>query len=369
MPIDLTDRSVAVVLGTRPEIVKLAGIVKLLGPAATLINTGQHYEASLNEAFVVDMGLPRPAITFGVGGTTRGEQIAEATRLLDQAFADPRIAAVVVQGDTNTVLAGAVAANARGKLLIHVEAGLRSYDRAMPEEHNRVIADHLADLCLAPTEANKANLAAEGITGDRVVVTGNTIVEAIRDHLPDLGDRRATLGDLGLESGKYVLATFHRPENVDTKSTLVQVLEQLGALPLPVVLPLHPRTRNRVADFGIDGLLDPIHVIEPARQARFLSLIAESALVISDSGGIQEEVSVLKRPLVLVRNSTERPEVQGSFVELVQPGPNLGVVAGEWLADIDAVHARLAQLPSPYGDGTASARSVAALRELMGRRS
>lgn len=364
---DLAPRSVAVVLGTRPEIVKLAEIVRLLGPAARLVHTGQHYAHRLARIFLEEFDLPEPHVQLTVGGTARGQQIAEATGRLDAHFATDPPATVVVQGDTNTVLAGALAANARGIALVHVEAGLRSFDRAMPEEHNRVLTDHLADLCLAPTEVNRANLVGEGIADDRVAVTGNTVVEALKRLLPPADERQLELLSCGQQAARFVLATFHRPENVDRPDHLAAILGELGALPVPVVLPVHPRTAARVRAFGLDDALAKLVVTEPLGYRRFLSLAAECAALVSDSGGVQEEASVLKRPVLVVRNSTERPEVLGTFAELVRPGPDIGRVVGGWLERLDELHLRLASEPSPYGDGTASARSVAALVQLLGR--
>ncbi len=359
-------RSIALVLGTRPEVMKLAGIARLLGDAARIVHTGQHFDHNLSDVFFAELGLPAPDVHLAVGGTSRGAQIGEATRGLDEIFAADPPEAVVVQGDTNAVLAGSLAANARDIPLVHVEAGLRSYDRRMPEEHNRVVADHLADLCLAPTEINRANLAAEGIAGERVVVTGNTVVEVVREHLPGEAERRAVLDALGLEPAGFVVATIHRPENVDDPATLRLVLEQLAGIPLPVVFPIHPRTVERVERAGLEDLLAKLRVVEPQGYLPFLALLAESAFAVSDSGGLQEEVSVLKRGMIVVRRSTERPEVQGTFAELVPPGPRIGKLAAEWAADVGGLRERLADVPSPYGDGTASARSVAAMAELVG---
>jgi UDP-N-acetylglucosamine 2-epimerase (non-hydrolysing) len=367
----LPDGSVAVVLGTRPEIIKLAGIVRLLGPAARLVHTGQHYDPNLSDTFFAEMGLPAPEVHLGVGGASRGAQIGTAVSAIESYLADPapsggRPRAVVVQGDTNAVLAGAVAANAREVALVHIEAGLRSHDRRMPEEHNRVVADHLADLLCAPTTVNRDNLAAEGISGDRVVVTGNTVVEAVMELLPDATQRARVRDRYGVSENGYVLSTLHRPENVDAPDTLRVIMEQLAALPVPVILPLHPRTVRRVADFGLGALLDRIEVVEPIGYRDFLALGAGAALLVSDSGGVQEEVSVYKRPLIVVRRSTERPEVVGTFAERVLPGPGIGDLARDWLDDLPAVHDKLAALPSPYGDGTASRRSVAAIADLVG---
>jgi len=361
----LAPRSVAVVLGTRPEIIKLAGLLALLGPAARIVYTGQHYDDRLGPAFFREFGLRPPDLSLAVGGTPRGEQIGEAVRRLDQAFALDRPVAVVVQGDTNATLAGALAANAQGIPLIHIEAGLRSYDRAMPEEHNRIVVDHLADLCCAPTETSRANLAAEGIDGRRVIVTGNTVVEALGQMLMPAAERQALLEQMGLEPAGFVLATFHRPENVDVRANLAAILEALGTLPIPVVLPLHLRTAARVAEYGLEESLDRLRVIDPLSYTDFLALAAESALMVSDSGGVQEEASVIKRPVLVVRNSTERPEVMGTFARLVSPGPEIGEAARAWLTEGPELYERLAAMPSPYGDGTASDRCHDALLELL----
>ena len=245
--------------------------------------------------------------------------------------------------------------------LCHIEAGLRSFDRLMPEEHNRVIADHLSDLCCAPTFVNVENLASEGIVGDRVVETGNTVVEAVQELLPSPEERKELCARYGVEPGRFVLSTFHRPENVDDPANYRAILEELTELPVPVLLPLHPRSVRRASEQGLDELLARIMVTEPIGYREFLGLEAESALVISDSGGVQEETSIVKRPVIVVRNSTERPEVIGTFATRVLPGPDIGEIAWPIIDDVDGVHAGLADLPSPYGDGTASHRSLEAL--------
>ena len=354
------------VLGTRPEIIKLGHVIRLLGPAARVIHTGQHFDDDLSKIFFGAFGLVAPPVTIGVGGATRGTQIGRSVAELDARFAAERPVAVVVQGDTNSAVAGAIAANANDIPLVHVESGLRSHDRRMPEEHNRVIADHLADLCCAPTETNRANLHAEAISDDRIVVTGNTIVEALRALLPDPAARTALLTKHDLTPAGFVLGTFHRPENVDDPAVLETILEQLASLPVPVVLPLHPRTRIRISTHAkLAALAARLTVLEPLGYAEFLGLAAESAMLISDSGGVQEEASLLKRPVVVVRRSTERPEVLGTFAELIPPGPQISKQARAWLGDVAALHDRLATIASPYGDGTASQRTVDGIGALV----
>jgi len=362
---ELPNRSVAVVLGTRPEIVKLAGLVRLLGPAARVVYTGQHYDPELSGIFFDGFGMTRPDVHVGIGGERRGTQIGRATEGLDVLFAEDPPLAVVVQGDTNTVAAGALAANAAGIPLVHVEAGLRSFDRRMPEEHNRVIADHLADRCLAATGLNWDNLLAERIDESRIVVTGNTVVEAVERLLPDKSERAAILERYGALSNGFALSTFHRPENVDDPTNLRKILTELATLPIPVLLPLHPRTVGRVEEFGFGSLLEQLNVVNPIGYRDFLALGAESALLVSDSGGVQEEVSVYKRPLVVVRRSTERPEVLGTFARLVEPGSAIGEIAGDWLDRLGGLHDELADIPSPYGDATAPQRSADAIADLI----
>jgi UDP-N-acetylglucosamine 2-epimerase (non-hydrolysing) len=362
---DLPPRSVAVVLGTRPEIIKLAHVIRLLGPAAVVLHSGQHYDRGLSGAFLDAFDLGEPEAYLGVGGQTRGQQIGLAVAALDDRLSELRPLAVVVQGDTNTALAGGIAANAMETTLVHVESGLRSYDRRMPEEHNRVLVDHMGDLLCAPTDVSQKNLLEEGIPESRIRVTGNTIVEAVLELMPKEATRTALLDQYGLSRNEFVLSTFHRPENVDDPERFRTVLRQLASLDLPVLLPLHPRSMARAAEHGMGDLIRAITVVDPIGYVEFLGLGAESAFLVSDSGGVQEEVSVYKRSVIVVRRSTERPEVLGTFAELVEPGPGISEIARGWAGDIRGLHQHLATIPSPYGDGTASMRTVEELRELV----
>jgi UDP-N-acetylglucosamine 2-epimerase (non-hydrolysing) len=270
-----------------------------------------------------------------------------------------------VQGDTNAVLAGSLAANANEIPLVHVEAGLRSFDRRMPEEHNRVVADHLSDLCLAPTDLNVANLKSEGIPDDVIVKTGNPVIEAVERLMPTEDDRVYLLSQYGLKRESYILSTFHRPENVDARETLKSILVALASLGAPVLLPLHPRTQKRISDFGLTDVAAQLQIVDPIGYRDFIGLGAESQLVISDSGGVQEEVSVYKRPAVVIRRSTERQEVEGTFVQRFEPGPDLPAQLGVELERSLDRAAELADIPSPYGDAKAPERSVEAIRALV----
>lgn len=361
---ELRPNSIAVVLGTRPEIIKLGHIIRLLGPAARVIHTGQHYDARLTDVFFDAFNIGRSSELVGVGGKSRGDQIGLALSALEHAFLDDLPDAVVVQGDTNSTLAASLAANARDIPLVHVEAGLRSFDRRMPEEHNRVLTDHLADLCLTPTSTASENLISEGIPEDRIIVTGNTIVEAVNTLLPVSGLREEILRHHRLSPARYILSTFHRPENVDDPIKLAGILEELGRLPLPVLLPLHPRSQAQLTRLGIRPSAQT-RIIEPVGYTEFLGLLAECAFAVSDSGGLQEEASIVKRPIIVVRRSTERPEVIGTFARLVSTGGSMADEADVWLRHIDEVHDELSKLDTPFGDGSASSRSVDALMDLI----
>jgi UDP-N-acetylglucosamine 2-epimerase (non-hydrolysing) len=280
-------------------------------------------------------------------------------------FSEHPPAAVLVQGDTNTASAAAQAANYAGAPVVHVEAGLRSYDRAMPEELNRRVIGILADLHCAPTEQAVRNLRREGVPDDSILLTGNTIVEATKEMAPDDATARAIAAGLGAEPGEYVLATIHRPENTDDPQHLQAILDELSKLGLPVLFPLHPRTRLAAARHGLTPALDRLQIIPPADHRTFLSLARHARLIVSDSGGVQEECTVLKRPLIVIRNSTERPEaIDAGFAHLVQPGPAVGEL-GRRLINDTGLRERLEGTPCPFGDGLASERIIRALQRFL----
>ncbi|NUR30149.1 MAG: UDP-N-acetylglucosamine 2-epimerase (non-hydrolyzing), partial [Catenulispora sp.] len=273
---------------------------------------------------------------------------------------------VVVQGDTDSTSAGAQAGKLVGARVVHVEAGLRSGDRAMPEELNRQVVGVLADAHCAATWEAAENLVRVGVDRDAIRVTGNTIVEATLHSIPDAAATDAVMREHGLADTPFVLATVHRPENTDDAERLGQILAALAELGVPVVLPAHPRLLARAAAFGHEAALRRLRVITPVDHPTFLALVSRSRLVVSDSGGVQEEVTVLKKPLVIVRNNTERPEaVASGFARLVTPGPGLTRALAAVLAET-GLERRLRDIPSPFGDGKAGvriARLAAALAE------
>jgi UDP-N-acetylglucosamine 2-epimerase (non-hydrolysing) len=365
MALSWGNNHIAVVIGTRPEIVKVAAIVRLLESQARLIHTRQHSDEGLSGVFLAGARLPQPETLSGICGEPRHVQLGKMVEQLGRMFADRPPAAVLVQGDTNTVSAAAQAGNYAGAPVVHVEAGLRSRDRAMPEEINRCVTGVLADLHCAPTQQAVANLRAEGVPVEKIVLTGNTIVEATLGMLPDEATARDIAVGLGVDPGQYVLATIHRPENTDDPQRLRVILDELGKLGLPVLLPLHPRTRNAVERHGLTAALDRLQVIPPADHRTFLGLARHARLLVSDSGGVQEECTVLKKPLIVVRNSTERPEsIDAGFAHLVQPGPVIGDL-GRKLINDDGLAERLAGIPCPFGDGKASERIAALLQAYL----
>jgi len=353
---------IAIVVGTRPEIVKLAPVMHQLGKAARLLHTCQHHDEELSGVFLAGAGLPQPEMLSGICGEPRYAQIGRMVDQLGRMFAERPPAAVVVEGDTNTVSAAAQAGSYSGVPVVHVEAGLRSHDRAMPEEINRCLVGVLADLHCAPTERSVGNLRAEGVPSEKIVLTGNTIVEATLGMLPDEETAREIVGGMGAEPGEYVLATIHRPENTDDPERLRIILDELSKLGLPVLLPLHPRTRDAIQRHELAAELDRLQPVPPASHRTFLGLARHARLLVSDSGGVQEECTVLKRPLIVVRNSTERPEsIEAGFAHLVQPGPVISGLGRQLIGD-EGLGERLAALPCPYGDGKASERIVELLR-------
>jgi UDP-N-acetylglucosamine 2-epimerase (non-hydrolysing) len=354
-------RDVLVVVGTRPEAVKLAGVIRALGPIARVAHTGQHYDDSLWHAVAGEVGLPHPQVRITVGGTHRGEQIGTATAALTAHLVAHPAAAVVVQGDTNSTLAGALAGNATQTPVVHVEAGLRSDDLSMPEESNRLLVDRIADLCCAPTEANARRLIREGVPEHRIAITGNTLFDALADLLPDTARQASAWHRYGVQEGRYVLATVHRSANVDDADRLAGLLKGLAGLAarVPVLFPVHPRTRAAADRAGLD--LGVVRVVPPLGPADFLALEAGAGLIVSDSGGVQEEACFLRRPLLVLRDSTERPELLDGWCELLgerAPGPALDDAwtrAPGWRAQL------LGRTP-PYDAAGASLRVVEELR-------
>ncbi|OYR48356.1 non-hydrolyzing UDP-N-acetylglucosamine 2-epimerase [Halorubrum sp. Ea8] len=353
---------VAFVLGTRPEIIKLSPVIRSCdrhGVDHAVIHTGQHYSERLDSVFFDRLGLAEPEVNLGVGSGPHGEQTGEMLRGVERVITDVDPDIVVVQGDTNSALAGALAASKMDPELAHVEAGLRSFDRSMPEETNRVIVDHVADHLFAPTEKSEKYLVREGVPEHRITVTGNTVVDAL-ERIRDVARREATvLDDLGLATGGYLLMTAHRQENVDDPDRFRSLLDGAAGAGrdhgLEVVYPIHPRARGKIEEFGLD-VPPPVRTVDPQDYLDFVRLLSASAAVLTDSGGVQEEACVLGVPCVTMRDNTERPEtIDAGANRLSSCDPDRIRRAVTEALDTDGAW------ENPYGDGEAAARILRAL--------
>lgn len=347
---------ITLVLGTRPEIIKFSPVIRAAEAAAIdycVIHTGQHYSFEMDQVFFTELDLPAPAFNLDVGSGTHAVQTGAIMAGVERVLLEHGSSEVLVQGDTNTVLAGALAAKKLQIRVGHVEAGLRSFDRTMPEEINRVVADHIADHLFAPTETSRSNLLAEGIADEKITVTGNTIVDALYQNRRIAEEKCDTLQAMGLKSREYLLATVHRAENVDTRARLTGVLEGLTRVHadtgLPVIVPVHPRTAKMIDQFSLDPR--GITLVPPQGFLEFLQLESEAALVLTDSGGVQEETCILQVPCVTLRENTERPET-------ITVGANLlaGTDPGRIQQAATTMLGRARDWINPFGDGKAGER-------------
>jgi UDP-N-acetylglucosamine 2-epimerase (non-hydrolysing) len=275
-----------------------------------VLHTGQHYSHQMDSIFFEQLELTPARYNLDIGSASHAEQTGRIMAGVEKVLMDEQPEMVLVQGDTNTVLAGALAASKLHIKVGHVEAGLRSYDRTMPEEINRVVADHISDYLFAPTENSRENLRKEGISDEKIHVTGNTIVDSVYQNLEIAKRKVNVLADLGLEPKEYFLVTAHRQENVDRRERLAEIIKGLELVArefsLPIIFPVHPRTRKMIKEFGFE--LDGIKAIEPLGFLEFLQLEANARLALTDSGGVQEETCILGVPCVTLRENTERPE-------------------------------------------------------------
>jgi UDP-N-acetylglucosamine 2-epimerase (non-hydrolysing) len=321
--------TVLLVAGARPNFMKVAPILAALraaGHAGVLVHTGQHYDDQMSDAFFRDLGLSPPDHYLGVGSGTHAQQTARVMMGFEPVLVSIRPHWVIVVGDVNSTLACALTTaklkRELGCRLAHVEAGLRSGDWGMPEEVNRVLTDRVSDLLFTPSHDALPNLLAEGISPERVVFVGNVMIDAVFSHLA-AAQALAVPARLGLAREGYVLATLHRPSNVDQPVTLRVVLEALVEVSdrLPVVLPLHPRTRANIEAFRLDDLARPLRTCPPLGYTEMLSLSEAAAVVLTDSGGLQEETTALGVPCVTLRQVTERPVTVERGTNRMAPWP------------------------------------------------
>lgn len=358
-------KPVMVVAGTRPEIIKMAPLVRALRKnkiPIVFVHCGQHYDYNMSQQFIEDLELQSPDYTYEVRAYSPGEQTAQILTYMDKVIKDTAPAVVLVEGDTNSVLAAAVAANKREIPVGHVEAGLRSFDLRMPEEHNRRLTDHISTFLFAPTERAKVNLEKESVWG-KIYVTGNTVIDAVIQHLPIAEKKSEILKEIRFE--KFVLTTAHRAENVDDEEVLKTFMEVFASSPVPVVYPMHPRTKKRLQQnkmYAQISKLGNVQVLPPLGYLDFLVLMKKSELIITDSGGIQEEATApcIRKPVLVIRLSTERQEaVEAGFAKVV------GTDKQEILAAVGTALAKRKELPlrSPFGDGKAAEKIVEIIQE------
>jgi UDP-N-acetylglucosamine 2-epimerase (non-hydrolysing)/UDP-GlcNAc3NAcA epimerase len=352
---------VLTVVGNRPQFIKAAAVSGPLREHVQelLVHTGQHYEDTLSGTFFRELGLARPDRELGISGHSNTSQLSRMLAALEPLLTEEHPDAVLVYGDTNSTLAGALAGSQAQLPVVHVEAGMRSYDRSMPEEHNRVLSDHLAELLLCPSESAAENLRAESVPG-RIEVVGDVMVDVSLRWQQRARAEQAPLAAHGLQDGAYLLVTAHRAGNVDPPERLQRLVELLLALPGPVLFPVHPRTRERLQASGLIEQLRAggnLILTEPLGYLEFATLLTHSRAVLTDSGGVQKEAYLAGVPCVTLRPSTE-------WTETVASGWNT-------LVDLDAPGALAAlerrppdEHPQLYGDGHAAERCVQAIVDL-----
>jgi UDP-N-acetylglucosamine 2-epimerase (non-hydrolysing) len=357
------------VAGARPNFMKLAPLVAALERdpdfSPFIVHTGQHYDDQMSGQFFRDLAMPAPKFNLQVGLGSHAQQTAEIMKRFEPVVIEERPDAVLVVGDVNSTMACALVAKKLQIPVIHVESGLRSFDRAMPEEINRVVTDAVSDLLLVTEDSGRRNLLAEGIPPDRIHLVGNLMIDSLRINVQKAG-QSDILARLGAGAKSYGLITLHRPSNVDDPAQLAEVIETLSTIAseVPLYFPVHPRTRARLKDHTID-VPARIQLIDPLGYLDFLRLMSDSSVVLTDSGGIQEETTALGIPCLTLRDNTERPVT-------IEEGTNM--LAGTSKNSILAAWAEMKRTPKAgripqYWDGNAAARSLEVLRAYFSRSS
>jgi UDP-N-acetylglucosamine 2-epimerase (non-hydrolysing) len=356
---------VVVVAGTRPEIIKMAPIIRALNQVELpliFVHCGQHYDYNMSQQFIENLELSTPDFALKIEASSPGAQTAEIMLKIDQLLEKIESSIVLVEGDTNTVLSAALAANKRVIPIGHVEAGLRSFDLRMPEEHNRRLTDHISDYMFAPTERAKANLLKENVWG-KIYLTGNTAIDAVIQHLP-LAEKKSTIMEK-IPFKDFILATAHRAENVDDVEFLESFMEVFSKSPLPIVYPMHPRTKKRLQENSLLSKLEDmknVMILPPLGYLDFLVLMKNCSLILTDSGGIQEEATApgIRKKVLVIRLSTERQEaVEAGFAKIV------GTNKHNILAAMHEALEEETKLPSvsPFGDGTAALKTMEIIKK------
>ena len=356
------------VVGARPNFMKVAPIIRELTRAAEpfelkLVHTGQHYDPLMSAVFFEELEMPQPDVNLEVGSGSHSWQTAQVMLRFEPVLAEYQPDWVIVVGDVNSTLACSLVCSKSGVRVAHVEAGLRSFDRSMPEEINRLLTDQIADLLFTPSEDGNLNLANEGIAPEKIHFVGNVMIDTLVELLPKAETRWPALA-AGFNLKDYLLVTLHRPSNVDHPDTLAEIMAALEEIShqVTVLFPVHPRTRQRIAEFNLSTAAESVRLLEPVGYLDFLALEAHAALVLTDSGGVQEETTYLGVPCLTARPNTERPIT-------ISAGTNQ-LVESNAAALISAMRARLAARNSsrsvpPFWDGHAAERIVEVFRSYL----
>lgn len=348
--------SILSVIGARPQFIKAAVVSKAIAKRPslreTIVHTGQHFDDNMSSIFFTELSIPQPAYHLAIGGGTHGQNTGRMIEALEQVMTELKPDYVMVYGDTDSTLAGSMASAKLNIPVAHVEAGLRSFNRRMPEEINRVVTDHLSDLLFAPSRTAVANLAREGIIGEKVKFVGDVMFDAVITFSSIAPHKSSVLNTLRLEPRSYVLATLHRKENTDDRARLANILEGLSLSSTRVVLPLHPRTRRRIEEHGIE-IPSQLNIVDPMSYFDMMLLEMNARVIATDSGGVQKEAYFHGVPCVTMRRETE-------WIELVEIGANRLVDANSKLiAEAIANAAPAAQSRGLYGDGSAAEKIAA----------
>jgi UDP-N-acetylglucosamine 2-epimerase (non-hydrolysing) len=362
---------VIIVAGARPNFMKVAPIVAAMKRRRSdfqpiLVHTGQHYDEAMSAAFFRDLAMPEPDVYLGVGSGSHAQQTASIMQAFEPVVLKEQPDWVVVVGDVNSTLACALVSVKLGIKVAHVEAGLRSRDRTMPEEINRLLTDQIADLLLTPSTDGDANLRAEGIPEERIKFVGNVMIDSLLTQL-ERAHQSSARADLGLADKEYALLTLHRPSNVDDATVFVRVIDALEEISqrLPIVFPAHPRTRKMIEELGLADRVEKIKhllVIDPVGYLDFLHLLSGARLVLTDSGGIQEETTVLGIPCVTLRENTERPITVELGTNTIA-GTNPENIIKAALGALDLPPETSAPHVPPFWDGRTADRILDALIE------
>ncbi|SEM78360.1 non-hydrolyzing UDP-N-acetylglucosamine 2-epimerase [Lihuaxuella thermophila] len=350
---------VLTVVGARPQFIKAAPVSRAIRQQAEeiLVHTGQHYDKAMSEVFFEELNIPVPDYNLHVGSKSHGAQTGEMLSKVEEVIVKEKPDCVLVYGDTNSTLAGALAAAKLHVPVAHVEAGLRSFNRRMPEEINRVLTDHVSRWLFCPTQTAVGHLANEGIT-DGVYLSGDVMLDAV-NYNSKLAEQKATiLQNLGLEPGSYILITLHRAENTDDPSRLRSIIGAINELPLPAVLPLHPRTRGKLAEYGLEITNPLVKRIDPVGYLDMLQLEVNAKKILTDSGGVQKEAFFAKVPCITMRDETE-------WTETVTLGTNIlvGADQSKILEAVERFEVDFSKVEPVFGDGQAARNIVEQLKQ------